>query len=306
MGAMHPSDNSSSPPPFAHNMEKRSPASPILSGDVPQPHDLPPQLPAPLITGLALELVVQIMSELHDMSELGSLILSHSSFYMAYTFASHHIVERIIRRQIPPNLWRDALLVHLPQRSEFDCTTLKGVQRFLYNLQLWFWEQHLLWDLFEYDETVDRTRVNIRLAGKLSLMHNHVDYFTKRFIEDARPLAHRRLRLPPGSMGPVSEDEIFRIHRALYRFQLQCEMLRHQFTNPEWNNVMTRLNFNAFDTYAAWVNEQLACIHHFLIRVLSEGKLTAPISNFTSTPKPVRYHGIDPYSATNSDLTTSF
>ncbi|KAK4139757.1 uncharacterized protein C8A04DRAFT_32721 [Dichotomopilus funicola] len=100
-------------------MENISSASSALSEDVGQTHELPPQQPTPSITGLALELVVQIMSELHDMSSLGSLILSHSSFYIAYTFASNRIVGCIIRRQIPPGLLCYAIFVHLAQGYVF-------------------------------------------------------------------------------------------------------------------------------------------------------------------------------------------
>ncbi|KAH6613667.1 hypothetical protein B0J18DRAFT_460556 [Chaetomium sp. MPI-SDFR-AT-0129] len=246
-------------------MENISSASSALSGDVRQPHELPPQQPTPSITGLALELVVQIMSELHDMSSLGSLILSHSSFYMAYTFASNRIVGCIIRRQIPPDLLCYAIFVHLAQGYVFGCTTPKGVKRFFHDHDYDFFED-VRWKLFPDEGIVD-----IRMAGRLSLMHNHVDYFTKRFVEDAKPIAHRRLGLPLESTGPASKDEIFRIQRALYRFQLQCELLRHQFTKPEWVDLRPSVAYGTFDPFAPWVNEQLACIHDFFTRVVSEG-----------------------------------
>lgn len=70
---------------------------------------------------------------------------------------------------------------------------------------------------------------------------------------------------------PPSRLELNRIERAFYRFELYCNLFRKQFPSQQSGQ---RFHENEkremyFEHYAAWENEQLACVYEYLLRRIS-------------------------------------
>lgn len=69
---------------------------------------------------------------------------------------------------------------------------------------------------------------------------------------------------------PLSTNEVTRIERSLYRFEIYCNLFRDsaQFTfapGPEQREAY-------FSKFSPWENEQLACVQDYLSGAIREGK----------------------------------
>ncbi len=123
------------------------------------------------------------------------------------------------------------------------------------------------------DSKITYDSMDLRAVDEnLDSMHAMVEWFTRDFARDTLPLVGKELGLErPGEMV-LSADETFRIHRAMYRFQMYCNLF---YKSPPataqewWFGLGLRKYF--FGRYSPWVNEQLACIHDYFERVLSRG-----------------------------------
>ncbi|KAJ6780864.1 hypothetical protein PWT90_01906 [Aphanocladium album] len=143
-----------------------------------------------------------------------------------------------------------------------------------------FFHEHLdrLWhspnSAFEEHTRIMRPEV----AAVLSRTQNVVNHFTAGFVSDAAPRCPEVLDMAkPTEWRQCSDREIFRIQRALYRYQTYCNLFFRSvedlaahvhFTWQLDPSVLdTRKRFLA--THYPWENEQLASILDYLERVLS-------------------------------------
>lgn len=60
-----------------------------------------------------------------------------------------------------------------------------------------------------------------------------------------------------------------RYEREFYRFELYCN-LYHDFKTPVMSLEEQRVFF--FSNFSPWENEQLTCVHDYLIRLLAPGQ----------------------------------
>ena len=99
--------------------------------------------------------------------------------------------------------------------------------------------------------------------------HRFVDYFATQFANEA---LEKQPRLVIEEQPKPSCEEIHRFQRAFYRLQLYCNVVGHVFpvTDDELREMF-------FGHYAAWENEQLACIHDYLVRVVAKRKRSPKI-----------------------------
>lgn len=221
------------------------------------------------ILQMPLHLLVIILSRLNDMQTLGSAILSNSLFYAAYKDDPKIIVRSVIRRQIPTYLLRYAANAHQASRvdrqDKWAMMRLNGWDMREGPLHEWLarWEQ-------------DPTSASAAVAASLSKTHRVIRYYCQRFFRDTVPFvselygplsSHAEFREP-------SRAERYRVYRALYRFQIYCNLgFRNEQDlqpSPEWaKDFRHGREATIFGAFSPWVNEQLACLHDYLERRLS-------------------------------------
>lgn len=237
---------------------------------------------------MPLHLVSLILSELDNIQSLGSAILSHSLMFAAFNENSKTILTRILVNQIPPNL------------AAYACITYDAAQDDYRNESRFAKQYWRLCDFFDHSETNNhpstgshlRWRLELGNAGpsfasSLSKTHTLVEYFTRRFLDDTLPLVAQDLcKQSPTETKRPSEDEIYRISRAFYRYQLYCIRTCDEDNNPNLVGQQDRFQRNYkghtfFVPFSPWVNEQFACIHDYLEGVLSKGAHHA----HSTTPK---------------------
>lgn len=248
---------------------------------------------------MPLHILGMILSRLDDMQFLGSAIFSHSLWYAAYQDDALGILKSILRNQIPANLMRYAIFAHDVRYGFFA----HGVRRMPA-------KEEKVWDGLRsefitagYDtpdgttcqesflnELVNQPRAQT-LAATLSKTHSVVQHFCRQFLSDTLPLAPKALGSFRSGSAAVSADEIFRVCRALYRFQIYSSHLglredgdhqdeRATDVNPRWSdNLVGCVACEHFECFSPWVNEQLACMHDFLERKLSIGSFRNPLGS---------------------------
>lgn len=251
--------------------------------------------PPPLLE-LPLHLVSVVLSQLDSMQSLGSAILSHTLFYHSFCDDKKHIVRRILRSQIPCEL------VHYAEaafKAKFvDNDNFRDVRILLESAFKRLDIKHngmlgqdwcLDW-IFNEDRggtgvpnATDRGQDTpfygsvdtISIASTISKTHWLVEYFCRCFLRERLPLMRELMGRPfdPEGVCP-SQVELFRIKRALYRYQIYCNLIfRSQidFHPGRWvrQNRNSYLKEHFFHPFPPWVNEQLCCIHDYLEDVLS-------------------------------------
>jgi hypothetical protein len=234
------------------------------------------------------------MLALPDIESLRSLVLSCSSYFEAFKDAESFITRRVLLKELNPEILPEALAVleaskrriqrpYWTRRPE-DATLFK-VSTVAYPDLVGPKPDHpkVFWDRSNAQDFISqhfdaRTAIvpdfTFSDALALSKMHSHVSYLAEDFA--SRSLS---LQLFEYAAPPVSESEMLRIHRALYHFEVYCNIFR-DFERPIFDLDEQRVIF--FAKFSPWENEQLACIHEYLYRVAAPGKLTHRYLNLTS------------------------
>lgn len=245
---------------------------------------------------LPLHLISMILVELDCMQSLGSAILSHSLIYAAFCDDAKHIVQCVLRNQIPPELMHYAAAAF--ESNFVDNRNGSRVGSFLGTaFEGWFRVQNgapfqqwcLDWmfdnfmrgygvrtifgrnrDITEYAALDGKT-----IASTFSETHIIVDYFCTSFVNARLPLSQGFINRQTSTNRHPSDRELFRIKRALYLFQIYCNVVfqRESDLRPDRQTKQIRkgyLDIHFFSSFSPWVKEQLACIHDYLEEVLSK------------------------------------
>lgn len=230
----------------------------------------------PTFLQLPMHVVGLILTQLDDMRTLGSAIVSHPLLYASYKdLGPNTVVKSILRRQIPANVMRYAVLAYDAHRVDHrDAKAVRSLVAWASSrrpdLEARFQEWYFEWRLDTDKEAAPA------IAAALSKTHSVIHYFCDRFIKDALPLAQDSLATgaDPNRSSPTSASttEIYRVHKALYRFQAYCNLRVRQASDPDSEtaagNAFSHIQ-TVLSAFSPWVNEQLACIHDYLERVLS-------------------------------------
>lgn len=228
----------------------------------------------PIFMRLPLHLVGMILMQLDDMQTLGSAILSHSLLYASYQdFGVHKVTLSVLENQIPRDVMPYAIMAFRAQNV--DHTNEEACRRVLRSRRCrrqglrpleWFLKHGL-------DAEKDAVPT---FAVALRKTHLVVQHFCDRFIQRTLPLAQeflgKDLTCSHPSLITASDKEIYRVQKALYRFQVFCDLRNRYRSDPYSENV--RDNYTSplqviLRDCSPWVNEQLACIYDFLENVLS-------------------------------------
>ncbi|ROW13753.1 hypothetical protein VPNG_03497 [Cytospora leucostoma] len=225
-------------------------------------------MPPSYFLQMPLHLITLVLVELDCIQSLGSAILSHSSVYAAFKEYPKTVIYRILLKQIPRELRSYAIIAHNTSwgghrsphelrryiRHALRCT--RGLSTDEADLCLW--------------RSLERLHFSPAVASSLSKTHMLVEHFTQRYLADTLPIAARDLfrgweKSPTNARRP-SDDEVYRVRRALYRFQIYCNLVCIEHKDKQYRNLVRPF----FIRWSPWVNEQLACIHDYLEGVLSQ------------------------------------
>lgn len=230
----------------------------------------------PLFLQLPLHVVSLILARLDDIQALGSAILTHPLLYAAYKDAANTVLKSILQNQIPQRLMPFVLTTYESRDADcHNCGEVNALVRWVNNPFL-LEEQSFYFPHFK--RTIDPEKdISPVVAADLSKTHTIVQHFCDRFISDVLPLATEPygVGIPRSSLAEASSREVHRVQKALYRFQTYCNLRYRQASDmkPEtWEHSRNQAIGRVLRVFSPWVNEQLACIHDYLERMLSECK----------------------------------
>ena len=211
-----------------------------------------------------VELKQNLLSLAPDIFSLRSMVLSCSSLYHAFLGAEKMITTQVVKHQfesIP-----EALLQHARNRAK-DLRTEKDFDLFIQNNS---WVQFTnSWTLAE--------------ALSLARLHTIVERFTSDFIAETLSKYSTFAYIDPPPNWPVSQDELTRIYRAFYRFELFCHpFYQHSFSSHymdevSWNEVMI-FSF----AFSCWEIEQVAALYEYLYRLICPGTIYSCVSRLVT------------------------
>ena len=199
---------------------------------------------------LPIEVKQAIMSTLPDVWSLKSIALTSSPLYRAFTGAEVVITSRVLLNEVELDVLPEAAAAL--ESSRLKPWTRQRIQDFVF--------QHL------HSRGPPPQKWTLSDALLISKLYDHVYYFTA-------DLASKTLVKPPistylkSNQAPLSQNEITRIIRAFYRFEIYCNIFR----DPKRTINVREQRDIFFSNFSPWENEQLACIHDYLFRVVSPG-----------------------------------
>ena len=213
------------------------------------------------LTTLSPELKYAIFTNLPDVTSAKSLALVSSSFYYTFLDAQSLILTRILQNEISTGLLQGAFAAY--KASKIPLWTKQAIQDFLdeyFGRSLLHTNQN--WNLSE--------------ALRLSNVHSCVEFFAAQFAS----FALSKNPTTRGSNAAPYSAEMARIKRNLYRFELYCNLFRKPSSDRlrrDARNCLIRPSpFGTqeqrdifFDKFPPWENEQLGCIHDYLIEEIT-------------------------------------
>ena len=205
----------------------------------------------PALELLPIEVKQAIMSTLPDVRSLKSITLTSSSLCQAFTGAKVLITSRVLLNKVEFDVLPEAAAAL--ESSRLEPRTRRRIQDFVF--------QHLhirgpppqAWTLSD--------------ALLISKVYDHVHYF-------AADLASKTLAKPPIStdlkpdQAPLSQNEMTRIMRTFYRFEIYCVSLR-------------KLKSSALDPNPALSAISLFVSSHGVMRPMRPGFARASIRSAT-------------------------
>ncbi|KAI1124459.1 hypothetical protein F5Y10DRAFT_29727 [Nemania abortiva] len=192
---------------------------------------------------LPLEILQQILIHL-DLKTLRNTALSCRAFFNAFKTGEGVITGEILLRQIDYDVLPEAILVN-KSWSLGTPSVSKGIA-FANNLR---------------HRKPAPTMWTLAVALSLAHFHEKVNYLALEAAHEALKKQPRLLRESP----MPTYNEICRFERALYRFQLYCNIVGLLFP-VDGKDLLDMF----FEYFAMWENEQLSCIHEHLVRVVSK------------------------------------
>ncbi len=180
-------------------------------------------------TSLPPEITQAIFCSLPDVASLKSLVLSHSSLYHVYLDAESLVLGEILRRQIGSEM------------ISFATVLSKS-----YNLRPWSREGVLdiLSRIHEHEAPILWT---LPQALCVSQLHSHVEFFVAGFA--AAKLADK-------TQKELSSNDILRITRSFYLFELYCNLFRARKSAKMGRFSAEEQRDLFFSRFAPWENEQ--------------------------------------------------
>lgn len=204
--------------------------------------------------GLPTDILLVLFRALSDIPSLRALSLTNSGLHEIFIKHASSISFAVLSNEIPATILPEAIAAW--SSSNIKPWSRSRVQRFLQDYHANREAQmSQSWTLFK--------------ALKVSKLHQRSRFFASEF--SASVLSTNPVSGSPTPNFPPSSREADRIERTFHRFELYCNLFRKQSPTQEGTQRFsdTEQQDIYFKHYAAWENEQLACVHDYLFRRLS-------------------------------------
>ncbi|KAF7920498.1 hypothetical protein EAE99_008111 [Botrytis elliptica] len=205
---------------------------------------------------LPVEAIQAIQCLIENVPDLLSIILTCKATYNAFLSAERLILKQVLNDEISSELLSEALLTaSISRQAPVRDDVLDEYDNY-------FVENGRNIELKAYS--------NLRLCDALFLskLHSHVVYFTNDFISKAFASSIFTKNIPIAMWQlPASDEEKRRIQRTFYHFQIYCCLVYGGFSD-HLHFDQNRIFFNHF---SVWENEQLACVHDYMFRIIAPG-----------------------------------
>jgi hypothetical protein len=200
-----------------------------------------------------LELRQALLSALSDVSSLRSTALSCPSFYDAFTSAEELITTQVLNNQLEnTDILPEAV-------AAFNSSRMQP------------WSSQRTRDFVDAHFHSRRAPPDSwKLVDALPIgnLHSCVEFFATRFVAEMFSPSSTFAYIDPPSAWPLSRNEMIRIQRTFYRFEVYCNLFR----NPERFDFREQRDLFFFK-FSHWENEQLACVYDYLFRVICPGMI---------------------------------
>lgn len=207
------------------------------------------------IEGLPVELLQMVLSALSDVASLHAAVSSCPRFRLIFLEVEATITAQVLSRQIDGSILPEATAAF--ESSCFptygrEIQNREGVRDFVArNLR------HRL--------ALPRSW-SLRSALRLGRLHSCVAWFANKLA-----LAAFSRETLSRSEPLVSPQERSRIECALFRFEIYCNLFRE--SQDPYSDLRREQKLLFFSKFAPWENEQLGCVHDFLVETVSPGQL---------------------------------
>jgi hypothetical protein len=207
---------------------------------------------------LPVELLGEVMSKLPDLHTLQMAALSCPAFYQAFTGAKSVLYTRVVLGKMDSRVLPEAV-------ATLESSQLPEKLASPDQLMADFADRHLY-------QRIERTPSwNFEQAVRMERLHSQVGILARQFAEAA--LAEKfaaTIGVPSNTSNvecaPPTSRELCRFERAFFRFETYINFARITYGDPKGSGY--RMD-PFFQNFSPWENEQLACIHDFLFRLVS-------------------------------------
>ncbi|KID83271.1 hypothetical protein MGU_09456 [Metarhizium guizhouense ARSEF 977] len=201
---------------------------------------------------LPVELLQMVLLELPDVSSLRAAALSCPLLYEVFLEADTTITTQVFLKQIDDSVLPEAKLAFLS-------SSLHHGPEPEY--------QHGLVDFITQNlrqRPTPPSSWSLQKALQLERLHLCVSELTQKFV-------HTTLTTYPTTQSKCTATRLerCRIERAFYRFELYCNLFRMLPKIYAELPIHVEQKQLFFACFAPWENEQLGCIHDFLVRAVS-------------------------------------
>ncbi|KAH7171438.1 hypothetical protein EDB81DRAFT_635969 [Dactylonectria macrodidyma] len=202
------------------------------------------------ITSLPLHLLADILRMVGNVQHLPAILRSHRIFYTAF-LDTPCLPADLLRLQLPDHLLPLALAAYASQKSIRD---KHGIDPNLFLTECYGAPFNALGG--GHYITLDQALHISRLDDALTTVRSE-------FCEATLQKLYGLDRDDPVSAARqgLSDGELYRISRALYRFQIYGNLFFDQEDADKTDEAQKALFFGR---HSPWVNEQLACIYDYL------------------------------------------
>ncbi|WEW57319.1 hypothetical protein PRK78_002784 [Emydomyces testavorans] len=191
---------------------------------------------------LPVEITQMVLSAITDLLSLRCAALSCPAFFYAFNGAGNAITTRVLSTQVGFDVLPEAIAAS--ESSQLLSHTDEEIEEFVAN--------H-----FHRRQSPPESWT-LASALPIGKLHNYVSAFAQMFVSNVSIKESLR---GAGWLDPTY-DETCRIERALYRFEVFRNIFSKSRSREEERNIF-------FANFAPWENEQLGCIHDFLVRAVS-------------------------------------
>jgi len=195
-----------------------------------------------------------ILFALSDVPTLKSTVLTCSAFYSAFSIAQVSITTHVLTNQVGMDVLPEAIVTLESQTAPW---TKQSVHAFC--------QKHLR----SRSTPPQDQSWTLSKALPVGILHRCVQTLADLFVSQALSQPSGPGKLDHVPSYPLSHMELARIQRAFYRFEMFCNLFGNGVDKDYSGYRDVRMFLRRF---SSWENEQLACVHDFLMRLISPGR----------------------------------